>query len=532
MGVNAGLAYFELSRYDKAVEYLQNGISQNAENFQVQRALGVSLYAQGQPAQAVAHLNDAIILGASQSGDELMDVYYALGGCYFVEQDYEQAASFYEQAREVDPDGKAVWAHEARANLEEIYSRLAPIVMKDALLDLDFSNIVTEGDGVYYAVAKTGQKGEIKGLVRVVDGPWGGSQALVVEEGTTNECNDPSFEIETTNWVPASAGSIARNQDDAWKGAASLRCSSGGGQGYAQASYSDGVRSFSAAVDYALSASYRLESLPAGGGVTFGAYWIGGANPDAYVGEVVGTSEGSGWHRVSAVMTPDYDDRTGAYFYFIITGATADEQSFLLDAFQVEQDQAYATSYADGSLDDRYGWLGRPHASASVRLDTWVTVPTTGTISTSEGTIVIWFRFIGQETNHIRGLWSNHAASDNMLQLFACWPNVSDITLFRKAGVGNEVLASATMAVDGEWHQLVWTWNSESRLYIDGSLAATYSGDAWNDVALASDMYLGREVYNPPAYLNGAFAEFATFDHALSASEVTSLYEVGMPASR
>jgi tetratricopeptide (TPR) repeat protein len=531
MGVGAGLAYFELSRYDKAVEYLQDEIGQNAESFEAQRALGVSLFAQGQPAQAVAHLNAAITLGASRPGGELMDVYYALSGSFFAEQDYEQAIRFYEQAREIDPDGEAVWAHEAQANLNEVYSRLAQSVLKDALLDLDFSNIVTEG-GETYAIAQGGQEAKVEGPVRVMDGPWAGSRALVMEEGTTNECSDPSFETETTNWVPASAGSIARSQDDAWMGAASLRCSSGGGQGYATARYLGGVGSFDARVDYALSASYKLESMSAGGNVAFGAYWIGGANPDAYAQQAVGASEGSGWHRVSAVMTPDHDDRTGVHFYFVIAGATADEQSFLLDAFQIEQDHAYATSYADGSLGDRYGWLGRPHASASARLGTWATVPTTGTISTSEGTIVMWFRFIGQETSHIRGLWSNHTASDNMLQLFACWPNSGDMTLFKRTGVGNEVLASATMAVDDKWHQLVWTWNSESRLYIDGSLAATYSGDAWNDVALASDMYLGREVYNPPAYLNGAVSRFATFDHALTASEVTSLHEVGVPVSR
>jgi hypothetical protein len=285
-------------------------------------------------------------------------------------------------------------------------------------------------------------------------------------------------------------------------------------------------------VDYALSASYKLESLPAGGDVTFGAYWMGGANPDAFVGRAVGTSEGDGWHRVSAVLTPDYDDRTGVYFYFIIFGATADGQSFLLDAFQIEQDQGYATSYADGSLGDHYGWFDMPHASASARLDTWVTVPTAGNISTSEGTIVIWFRFIGQETSRIRGFWSNHTASDNMLQLFACRPDATDVTLFRRAGAENEVLTSATMTVDGEWHQLVWTWDSESKLYIDGSLAATYSDDAWSGVALASDMYLGREVYNPPAFLNGALAEFSTFDRALSVREVASLYRLGEPAGR
>jgi tetratricopeptide (TPR) repeat protein len=526
-----GLAYFELGRYEEAVGHLRRAVAQNSEDFRLQRALGLSLYSLDQPEQAVEHLKKTCALGTDRSGDELVDVYYALGGYYFGERDYWQAIDFYEQAHELDPQGKTLWADESRANLDEAYLGLASNVMEETLLDLDFSNIVIEGDEIY-AIAQTGHKAKIAGPVRVVDGPWAESQALVMEEGTTNECNDPSFEVETTSWVPASLGSIARNQDDAWKGTASLRCSSGGGQRYVQARYSGGFRSFDATVAYALSASYKLESLSAGGDVVFGAYWMGGANPDAYVQQAVGISEGGGWHRVSAVMTPDYDDRTEAYFYFIITGATADEQSFLLDAFQVERDQAYATSYADGSLGDHYGWLSTPHASASTRLDTWATVPTAGIIDTSEGTIMIWFRFIGQETTHIRGLWSNHTTSDNMLQLFACWPSATDTTLFRSVGAERGVLASTELVVDRGWHQLVWTWNLESRLYIDGSLAATYSGDAWDGVALASDLYLGREVYSPPAFLNGAFARFVAFERTLSAREVRSLYRAGVPASR
>lgn len=88
-----------------------------------------------------------------------------------------------------------------------------------------------------------------------------------------NECNNLSFETNSTNWSSASLGSVVRTTDDAHYGTASLRCSSGGGQNYAQGCYTGGVTSFSATDDYAISASYRLEDLPPGGNVRIFGYW-------------------------------------------------------------------------------------------------------------------------------------------------------------------------------------------------------------------------------------------------------------------
>jgi Tfp pilus assembly protein PilF len=531
MDAHLGLAYFELAQYNKAAEHLQPAVGQNSEDFELQRALGLSLYSLDQPEQAMEYLNKAVALGADRSGEELADLYYALGGCHFALQDYGQAIRFYEQAQELEPEGRSVWAGEAQANLDEAYARLAPLVMKSALLDLDFSNVVTEG-GETYAIARAGQRVEIGGPVRLVEGPWEGSQALVVEEGTTNECRDPSFEIDATYWAPASLGSVARTTDDARYGGASLRCSSGGGQSYAQACYVEGVTTFNAAVGYAVSAWYKLENLPAGGDISFLAHWNGGAHDNATTGVMVGTSEGGGWHYVSTVLTPDYGDRTEAGFYLSIEGATADGQSFLLDGFQVEQGRDYSTSYCDGDQGEAYSWSGIPHGSTSVRPAAAVAVGTAGNINPAAGTMAIWFRFSGDEISHIRGIWSNHTAVNDRLQLFACSPSADRITLFRNVGSGNEVLASITTTIDTDWHHLVWSWDtSGSRLYLDGSLQATYDGNAWSGVTLAPGMYLGCEVYDLPAYLNGVFAKFAVFNRVLTAEEIGALYGIDAPAS-
>jgi len=538
LDTHLGLAYFELAQYDQAIEHLQRAVEQNPEGFQLRRALGLSLYAQGQFEPAAEHLNEALALGAGRPDGELADLDYVLGDCYFEAQEYEQAIHayeqaihLYEQAQALDPESRNTHAEQARANLDEAYAGLAQSVMGEAILDLDFSNVVTEGDETY-AIARTGQRVEIGGPVRLVEGPWEGSQALVVEEETTNECKNPSFEIDATYWGSASLGSVARTTDDAWYGDASLRCSSGGGQSFAQACYLEGVTTFNAAVGYAVSAWYKLEDLPPGGNVSLWVHWEGGAQDNAVTGVMVGASEEGGWHYVSAVLAPDYGDRTKAYFCLTIEGATADGQSFLLDGFQIEQGQDYSTSYCDGDQSEACSWSGIPHGSTSARPATAVAVGTADSINPAAGTMALWFRFSSDEISHIRGIWSNHTAADDRLQLFAYWPRADRITLFRNIGSGNEVLASITTTIDTDWHHLAWSWDtSGSRLYLDGSLQATYDGNAWSGVTLVPDMYLGHEVYDPPAYLDGAFATFAVFDRALTAEEIVALYRVDASVS-
>jgi len=57
-------------------------------------------------------------------------------------------------------------------------------IFSDVLLYLDFSTSVTKGDRSYL-VARSGQKVEVVGSARFVDGPWKGSRAIMVE-GTSN----------------------------------------------------------------------------------------------------------------------------------------------------------------------------------------------------------------------------------------------------------------------------------------------------------------------------------------------------------
>jgi len=86
--------------------------------------------------------------------------------------------------------------------------------------------------------------------------------------------------------------------------------------------------------------------------------------------------------------------------------------------------------------------------------------------------------------------------------------------------------------IDGDWHHLVVTRNGASRddvaVYVDGvSLAHTRTGNgSLFDGTTAS---IGSKANESDQFVNGGIDEVAFFSRALSASEVTSLYNAAVP---
>ncbi len=498
-----GLAYYELAQYDKAIEPLQNGVSQNPEDFQLQRALGVSLYVQDQPEQAAEHLNKAVALGADHTGDELMDVYYALGGYYFGEQDYEQAISFYEQAQGFDPEGQAIWADEARANFDEAYLRLAPSVMKKALLDLDFSNIVTEGDETY-AVARTGQKVEIKGVVHLVDGPRAGSRALVVEEGTTNLFSNPSAETDTRGYSGVTGEeTITRVSTQAKFGEYSIRCEADAN--------TEGIYQRYTSVD---NGNYAFSVWLRGSGVVKLRIYIAGWVQFTDSAEITLTDV---WTRHSVTLNVTADH---AYVGGIVWQSGDGTADFCSDGWQMEA-KPYATTYCDGDQGPGYSWSGVPHASPSARAASSVSVPSAGAISGPTGSINIWWHpGHAYAVDYYRYLFDLRDGTD---WGYLYWDYNNDKYSF------TGLLSDAQTFSANEWQHVVVTWQSgERKIYVNGALENSDSTSQSRSIPAVFYIGVGHSGYP----MNGATAEFAIFDHVLTAEEVAALYRVGVSASR
>jgi tetratricopeptide (TPR) repeat protein len=547
-----GLAYFELGRYEDTVAHLQDAVGQYPEDFQLQRALGLALNNLGQSDQAAEHLNKAVAVGADRPGKDLTDVYYVLGGYYFGEQDYEQAISFYEQAQEVDPEGKAVWADEARANLDQAYSRLAQRVMQDALLDLDFSNIVTEG-GETYAIAKTGQKVRVEGPVRLVEGPWEGSQALVMEEGTTNEFIDPTLDG-TGNWnAGGTTPPILTEQ--------STEVPPYAGQYVAKVE-------FPAGCDTGYEGS-RVTTRPLrmfdGQTKTF-SVWIR-ANDVSEIGKlrayVTGSSgHGNGdsndldnwvervgqWYRWHLTFANKSGGPWDEYITIYVVQSLKDDLTLYLDGVQYEE-KAYPTTLCHGDAGDGYQWNGdgTPYVSTSERQAARCEMDAAGDFDySSDHTVLVWM-----ELSHESGEGPSDPAvfhygrydTNNSISLMF-HRDSGTLRLYAKdnAGVWHErnSMNNPTQPADGyeasAWYMLGYRYDqSENRanLIWDGQVGEQGTDTAWPS---ADNTYhrlgIGCRPNGGDNLSGGAVGMVAVFSRALTTVEVAALYRVDVYAGR
>ena len=523
MDAHLGLAYFELAQYNKAAEHLQPAVEQSPEDFQLRRALGLSLYAQGQFEPAAEHLSEALALGAGRSDDELADLDYVLGDCYFEMQDYEQAIHLYEQAQALDPEGRSARAEEARANLDEAYAGLAQSVMGEAILDLDFSNLVTEGGGTY-AIARTGQRVKIGGPVRVVEGPWEGSQALVVEEGTENVIQNPSVEVDTSGWTFYSAPSyISRSNERAYSGNYSMKVSGTNESGSMQTSAgSSELMATSAGEVWAASAYVWRDTSDTATAPQLYMEFLDARQARVGISYVLADPEKvDEWQRVVVTGTAP---ASAAYVWVLCPYLGIPDGGMALvyyDAVQLEQ-KPYATGYCDGDQGPGYSWYGIPHKDTGAREGTLAHMSSAGVINGRAGSVNIWWQpEHASDVDYHRYLFNLRDGTTDWGYLY--WDYGNDSYSF------SELLSNAQVFPAGEWQHIVVTWEPGTRkIYVNGVLEHS---DSVNPPASIPDtLYIGVR-YSRSFYANGSIADFATFDRALSTSEVTALYREGVSAS-
>jgi tetratricopeptide (TPR) repeat protein len=531
MDTHLGLAYYELAQYDKAVEHLQNAVGQTPEDFELQRALGVSLYDQDQLERALEHLNKAVALGADRPGDELLDVYYALGGCHFGVQDYEQAVSFYRQAQELDPEGQAIWAGEARANLDEAYSKLALDVMGSAMFDLDFSNIATE-EGETYAIAKTGQMVKIEGAVHLVDGPWEGSQALVVEEDTANRCPNPSAETGVVGYATQYSGvpevKVSQETGFGLFGAKCIRIASSDASAYVWNS----PHAHAPASSNSTWHDGRTRAISAWVLGT-GTWRVVFENSGQHLGAYTEVALASTWQRVEVTATNSSGIDYSSYrmsFFPMSSGNT----ELYVDGVQYEE-KGHATTYCDGDQGDGYSWSRTPHAGVSSRQAT--TLNLDDHVNLISGNDALSFRVRAQMPYSYDAPWHvtypimfDARGADNDNRILLGYHTVDDVFyLF----VNGSTKATKSLSFSaGDWIDFIGTldFSGDSySLYVNGELAGTDSASL--TVPTLTSWRIGS-TYNGTSIGNYAISESVVFDRALTVNEVEALYRVGTFASR
>lgn len=372
-----------------------------------------------------------------------------------------------------------------------------------------------------------GQKATLSGGFHQEAGRWIGTRALVVEEATTNLITNPSFETNTTGWAGTGGSSIAKSTDEAFKGSASCKITNTDASGYA---YITVVNNPTQADDYAASMWVKGSANSVGETAAIQLYESGGAQGAQYSsGSVTLTRE---WQKVEVTHTVLQSDRTKLYV-FVVLYDSADTHYMYFDAVQCEQ-QAYLTSYCDGSLGSGYAWTGTAHNSTSTRTATEVNLDErVGLIS---GNDTVSLRVVMQMGYDADARWPRGSGYNYLLTGYGAggaWIIVAydetDDKFSLYLNGAERCQSSAQTFAAGDWVDLVVTLdfgNDSYIIYVDGE------ADGSDTTALTAPAVTEWNLGSSQAgtFVAGcAYAELAAFDKVLSAAEVAQLYNLQRP---
>jgi hypothetical protein len=361
-----------------------------------------------------------------------------------------------------------------------------------------------------------GQEAEISGAFHTVAGPWAGTKALMVEEGTTNLCTNPSFETNANGWTNWN-GSWTRTTDEARFGSYSYKCSGSPSRGEWMAF------TLTAETTYTFSAWVkRIDGSP---GIMLADYHTG---PFVEWEDVVDVSSGTEWTRLQITFTVPTGEG-GTYRLFLADKNTPGNAYY--DGIQVEEG-AQPTSYVDGSLP--WGsWSGTAHASTSTRLATVVSLDThAGLIDSNPQFSVVTNVRMPYDYN---ATWPAAYAvitemrGSDASETITVGYDVSAQNIYLYVNGAQRATYSASFSA-GDWLQIVSTFdytNNEHNLYIDGVLQDTGTPVASANTKTTWRMGVSYSGGSDQAGLG--FGQFAMLDSILTAEEVAALYQRGAP---
>ena len=167
----------------------------------------------------------------------------------------------------------------------------------------------------------------------------------------------------------------------------------------------------------------------------------------------------------------------------------------------------------------------------------YLTRDTIGSLETA-GSVSAWVKLDSMSANGF--IFQLKAESGTNDQIILLWNNAAGVIRgnVKFAGTTNIVDSGSGLENDGNWHHVVFTWNSGSktsannitRIYIDGSQTDSDAiGNTWADASAPAELVIGRNSIQSNAYFNGHINDVAIFDDVLSSSEVSNIYNSGSP---
>ena len=147
------------------------------------------------------------------------------------------------------------------------------------------------------------------------------------------------------------------------------------------------------------------------------------------------------------------------------------------------------------------------------------------------GSVSIWFKSDAAFQNDTFFNLHTDTSNDNKIALLYL-DATSKVRLNCRGSSSNTIIDADLTHDNSSWVHLVATWNRTANtmaIYINGSVAKTGTNAIADFATTANKIYLGKPGNADNAFFDGHLSSLSLFDAALSASNVTTLYNSGKP---
>lgn len=426
------------------------------------------------------------------------------------------------------------WYYDANGDHIPIdHSQLGDVIFNedDGLLLLDFQRWEQHGSGAARANyiigsrlerARVGAANAVagsRGALHFEPGRWQSKRALVIEEGTTNRIDNPSFEVNiASGWLVhgANTGTNTHSDEQAKKGTHSLKQVAAADR---PVMYYDISGDLTAGNAHAVTVWGYISAYTAG---TPGVNIYYDAANHTFNFD---TSKIGQWQKIEVTFTPV---AAAGALLFLLDNVGNGTWTMYSDCVQLEE-EACSTTYCDGDQGDGCSWAGVNHASRSSRTASYVLLDDCVGLVSANNTLS--FRVLWQPLYDADAAWPE--ASARLWDIRGANANSQILLYFNSATNGLDVwingavrLSSAPLTFKaGDWVEPVVTADftlDDYRLYVGAAL------EDIDATALAAptmtDWVLGAAFNHASLYAAGAFAEYSVFDRVLTATEIAILF--------
>ena len=144
-----------------------------------------------------------------------------------------------------------------------------------------------------------------------------------------------------------------------------------------------------------------------------------------------------------------------------------------------------------------------------------------------------WSFSIWLKTGTSKKVFSKNIGGSSEYDFVVRYNGNPKLTLYDDNNGGNISYNIDTSVADGNWHHIVFTWNGELEAgiaaYLDGSVKSGTDGASGDFESVVATPANFRMAYGGGSYSDIIQDEFSVFNKVLSSSEVSTLYNSGVP---